>query len=1101
MNKPIFEPKAIIWGILIVVLCLGTNFLTGCLGKSGGGGGLPQVSPENSARMQSTLNGFMSAVGRKDMAAAYQFMSKRMQLVASDTPSHSLITVWDFGANLQDTSDDAPWTFLVPEGGIIMTSESAAQVNGSCQVSEQLTLKLLFTLIKEEGQWYIEEIVLSDDFKSIINLAGRFPLALDNQWKFQVTETSGRQSGILKTVIAGPEMIDGRRVYTIRTTRFEDAKAMVRMGGEVKQPIRPALRALFNPDETIERMSSDGGLFFYGPDKTFNNGVPLKLLAEEGKPGDISTSTFTFPYLDKTASGEVSIEVKPFENLTTPAQTFSVLPVDMITRYHSRAPWGVTVERETWLVARDVGVVGIINYEPDNIEKVISRSYVISAVVGGKPLTSPVSDLATPTLVALFPASGSRNIGAFSPISFRFNKRLNPVTVLPTTFLVKGNGLPVSGNIVASGAVATFTPAGILPYGATITVTIDTGVRDQDNQSLGKPLQWEFSTVSHPGNEIVVLEDSGRKVMAQWLGSDLGTLTSRTDVAFQVSNDNPALFSEQPAVSPDGTLNFTPATDANGLATVTVVVQNGVASTATGSGILNQIVFVIRVKPVNDAPAFAKGADQQVREDAGAQKIAGWATGINAGPTNEAAQTLVFHFQNDNASLFDDPPKVATDGALTFSAAPNAFGTASLNVSVWDDGDTLDGGTTFSATQTFTISVVPVNDPPTVVRAPDPVVSANAMRRTLPNWASGITPGPLNEAGQTVQFLVSNDQPQLFIDQPSIDATGTLTFTPKSVGEALLTFRVKDDGGTADGGADTTASLPFKITINQPSITWDFGPPISSETWGMNLKEVNGKIYAMGGGQGPTGTNAVSMYDPSTNTWQAKAPMLFNRACFGAGVIGNKIYVFGGNGTNAEVYDTDTNTWTAIANCPGRWFNGGAAVDGKLYMIGGSAGQQALVDRYDPGTNTWASVAPMPAARNTVGVAVINGKIYVAGGGSDATPPSTLFVYDPGSNTWVTKANMPTGRNRLDATAWNGKMYVIGGWSNANGSFNVVEEYNPETDTWRTVNPLLTPRTHPGMAAFNGKIFVVGGGNKSPAGSFPEVTLPFLTSMEIGQIK
>ena len=41
-------------------------------------------------------------------------------------------------------------------------------------------------------------------------------------------------------------------------------------------------------------------------------------------------------------------------------------------------------------------------------------------------------------------------------------------------------------------------------------------------------------------------------------------------MTFSASNDNTALFSAQPQVQPDGTLTYTPAAGATGLATVTV---------------------------------------------------------------------------------------------------------------------------------------------------------------------------------------------------------------------------------------------------------------------------------------------------------------------------------------------------------------------------------------------------------------------------------------------------------------------------------------------------------------------------------------------------
>ena len=77
------------------------------------------------------------------------------------------------------------------------------------------------------------------------------------------------------------------------------------------------------------------------------------------------------------------------------------------------------------------------------------------------------------------------------------------------------------------------------------------------------------------------------------------------------------------------------------------------------------------------------------------------------------------------------------------------------------------------------------------------------------------TPGdPGAEAGQNVHFLLSNNNESLFSAQPAISADGTLTYTPapNACGSATVTVVAKDDGGTADGGNDT--SLPCSFTIN-----------------------------------------------------------------------------------------------------------------------------------------------------------------------------------------------------------------------------------------------------------------------------------------------
>src|SRR5262249_30791287 len=109
---------------------------------------------------------------------------------------------------------------------------------------------------------------------------------------------------------------------------------------------------------------------------------------------------------------------------------------------------------------------------------------------------------------------------------------------------------------------------------------------------------------------------------------------------------------------------------------------------------------------VNAAPSFTTGADQTVDEDAGAQTVTGWASGISAGPANEAGQQLTFLVTTNNDALFAVAPAIdPATGTLTYTPAADANGTATVTVRLHDDGGTAHGGQDTSAAQTFTITV------------------------------------------------------------------------------------------------------------------------------------------------------------------------------------------------------------------------------------------------------------------------------------------------------------------------------------------------------------------------------------------------------------
>ena len=138
---------------------------------------------------------------------------------------------------------------------------------------------------------------------------------------------------------------------------------------------------------------------------------------------------------------------------------------------------------------------------------------------------------------------------------------------------------------------------------------------------------------------------------------------------------------------------------------------------------------------------------------------------------------------------------------------------------------TVSGGTTaFStATETASINVLPVNDAPSFTKGADQSVLQDAGPQTVVGWATNISPGPPNESTQTVQFFVSNDNPSLFDPggQPAIAPSGTLTFmsAPAVTGAATLTVSLQDNGGTANGGQDTSAPQTFTITVLVKPVT------------------------------------------------------------------------------------------------------------------------------------------------------------------------------------------------------------------------------------------------------------------------------------------
>src|SRR5947209_8430298 len=97
-------------------------------------------------------------------------------------------------------------------------------------------------------------------------------------------------------------------------------------------------------------------------------------------------------------------------------------------------------------------------------------------------------------------------------------------------------------------------------------------------------------------------------------------------------------------------MSYNTATNANGSATITLHIHDNGGTANFGVDSSGTQTFTRRVTTVDVAPSYLKGADQTVLEDAGAPTVNPWATGLSAGPLDEAGQALNFVIDRDRKS-------------------------------------------------------------------------------------------------------------------------------------------------------------------------------------------------------------------------------------------------------------------------------------------------------------------------------------------------------------------------------------------------------------------------------------------------------------------
>ena len=223
--------------------------------------------------------------------------------------------------------------------------------------------------------------------------------------------------------------------------------------------------------------------------------------------------------------------------------------------------------------------------------------------------------------------------------------------------------------------------------------------------------------------------------------------------------------------------------------------------------------------------------------------------------------------------------------------------------------------------------------------------------------------------------------------------------------------------------------------------------------------------------------------------WTQKANMPTPRWSHTSAVVNGKIYIIGGSASEpnwkclstVEEYDPITDTWTRKADMPTArgWISpSSAVVDGKIYVIGGSDDiiwDLPIVEEYDPLTDTWTRKADMPTPRWCLATVAHEGKIYAIGGGpSDYDALDIVEVYDPSIDTWTRKADMPTDVYMLCANVVNGKIYCVGGRPFYT-AIDYVQEYDPATDIWTRKSNMPLATSQMASIVLDGKIIVFGG--------------------------
>ena len=254
-------------------------------------------------------------------------------------------------------------------------------------------------------------------------------------------------------------------------------------------------------------------------------------------------------------------------------------------------------------------------------------------------------------------------------------------------------------------------------------------------------------------------------------------------------------------------------------------------------------------------------------------------------------------------------------------------------------------------------------------------------------------------------------------------------------------------------------------------------------------------------------TKSATLFDPTTETFEAVPDMPRERYRHAATEVNGKVYLLGGTDLSypepqialVDVFDAKSKTWSTLPSednlSPGAMTDPAAfAIGTKLYFVGGyettTYNATNKVWSYDTATTEaktgWIEVAEAPTKRgDSIGVTMGN-KGYVFGGFTHendwAMPVGHLESYDPSANRWESHPVMKTVRGDKAGAELHDRFHVIGGETKDENGTSVpidkVEVFDPSDGTWQTEGDIPSERFRFMAASTKNKIYIFGGQGK-----------------------
>ena len=296
--------------------------------------------------------------------------------------------------------------------------------------------------------------------------------------------------------------------------------------------------------------------------------------------------------------------------------------------------------------------------------------------------------------------------------------------------------------------------------------------------------------------------------------NDNGVFANDTDIESDTLNVlNPGTFTATGiggsiTIATNGTFVYIPPADAFGQAGLIFDVTDG---TNTVSSSLSITVVAINDQPVTQPDTYTINEDETLTADDADGSVNGANDdGVLANDTDVESDPLtVVNPGAFTATGIGGSIAIAIDGTFVYTPPANVSGTAGLVFDVTDGVNVI--------SSSLTINVLPVNDAPSFevigdIDATNQVGIGNTQIQ-IADFAGNIVFGPTDENSQNVQqFNLVVDDIESILNNINLNNNGTLDIDfSLNYGLALIDATLQDDGGTTNGGVDTSIVVEFIV--------------------------------------------------------------------------------------------------------------------------------------------------------------------------------------------------------------------------------------------------------------------------------------------------